>query len=638
MTVSPNETGREAVRSRGTGLAARGDSALAVAAALLVLLALVIAARGLIRHNNWYLASDQFAFLTFAADLRRGAVFHDDAVFEEISPERSPRKRYDALSQTYFWRGGELYSRYPPGFPALLALAGAIGGEAGEHALNPILYLGILSLVAFATWMLVAPRDGPLGNAAAAMTAWLVLLLETGVHLWGITVVRDLPAHMLALLAILAATAARPVLAGLALGAACVIRVDAVLYGIAFLVIARVRRATLREGLVATAAFLVGVAPLLLYNLATEGAPFSFTEGGEFRELWSRAVPSGAVTAQVFAAPSGGGFRWSHLRETLPANALHLLRAFGWLAPFGLAGIVWALRERPLLAAALLPYPAAAVVFYSFWVHPDFRYLAGASLCLIPIAAVGIAVAYRRFAAGDRIARILGLALGATAIAALFLADVRWRPGAAAISIYAGAAIIALLPRREWLRRAAPLVGALALALPATWRAARSEAASGPFQRAEVTAARAAIASLIPPGSLVMTSHGLGRIAENLRVYTDVEAFYPGEMALLDRPVDVAAVVFAGTGRRVFYLLPTGERETEARVRGVGTLRPIAQRSGRGLLEWFIDPRRARRGATLYELDVTEEMRNRLRLFLRLGEPARRDGGAPPSETPTDRR
>jgi len=604
---------------------ARGDSALAAVAVLLTLLAVAIAARGLVRHNNWYLASDQFAFLTFAADLRRGTVFHDDAVFEEIAPEHSPEKRYDALSQTYFWRGGELYSRYPPGFPALLAVAGAIGGEAGEHALNPILYVGILLLVAFSARVLVSPLDRSLGDGAAVLTAWLVLLLETGVHLWGITVVRDLPAHLLALAAILAAATARPALAGIALGAACVIRVDAFLYGVSLLAIARVRRATLREALVATGAFLMGVAPLLLYNLATEGSLSSFTEGGELREFWGRAAADGVALAQVFAAPSGGGFRLSHLRETLPSNLLYVLRAFGWLTPFGAAGVVWGLRERPLFAAALLPYPAVAIVFYSFWVHADFRYLAGVSLCLIPVVGVGIALAYRRLAEAEGAARLVGLLLGAAAlVAAVFAAGSGWRPGAAALSICVGAAIVALLPRREWLRRAAPLAAALALALPATWRAVRSDAAAGPFRGPEVNRARAAIGSLVPPGSLVMTAAGLGRTAENLRVYAGVEAFYPGEMALLDRPVDVAAVVFAATGRRVFYLLPAAERETADRVRGIGSLEPIAERRGPALLEWFIDPRRAPSGATLYELVVPEETRVRLRRFLGLGEYSRR--------------
>ena len=39
---------------------------------------------------------------------------------------------------------------------------------------------------------------------------------------------------------------------------------------------------------------------------------------------------------------------------------------------------------RPTFAAALIPYPLIALVFYSCWSHPDPRYLAGAILCLLP--------------------------------------------------------------------------------------------------------------------------------------------------------------------------------------------------------------------------------------------------------------
>jgi hypothetical protein len=604
--------------------ASRSDRPFRVAAALLALLAVAIAARGLVRHNNWYLASDQFAFLTFAGDLRRGTVFHDDAVFEEIAPDRSQEKRYDALSQTYFWRSGELYSRYPPGFPALLALAGWVAGETGEHALNPILYVAILLFTAVFVRTLVAPRDRALADAAAVLTVWLVLLLDTGMHLWGITVVRDLPAHLLALAALLAAATGRPVRSGLVLGAACVVRVDAFLYATSLVAIARVRRAGVGEAARATAAFLVGVAPLLLYNLATEGSLLSFTEGGELRELWSRNPSGGAALAQLFAAPSGGGFRLSHLCETLPANAFHLLRAFGWLAPFGAVGALWALRERAALAAALLPYPAAALVFYSFWVHADFRYLAGASLCLIPIVAVGIALAYRSAAADGPAVRLGALALGLLAAALALFAGGPARPGPTALAIYAGLAVVAVLPRGPWLRRAAPLAAAVALALPTTVRAARGGAERGPFQRGEVAAARAAVGALVPRGSLVMTAPGLGRTAENLRFYSDVEAFYPGEMALLDRPAEVAAIVFAGTGRRVFYLLPLGDRATAAQLKSLGSLRPLAERRGRASLEFFVDPRRVPQGVGLYELEVTDEMRDRLRSYLRLAAPASR--------------
>src|SRR5262252_3330061 len=99
------------------------------AAIALLLLAAFAAARGLERHNTWYLASDQFAFLTFAADLRSGTIFHDASFYEHLVPPSQAARSFDALFQTYFFHGGKLYSRYPPGFPALLAVAGMLGGE-----------------------------------------------------------------------------------------------------------------------------------------------------------------------------------------------------------------------------------------------------------------------------------------------------------------------------------------------------------------------------------------------------------------------------------------------------------------------------------------------------------------------------
>lgn len=597
-----------------------------VVAALLVVLALGIAARGLVRHNNWYLASDQFAFLTFAGDLRKGAIFHDDEILERIAPQRSPVKRYDALSQTYFWRGGNLHSRYPPGFPALLALAGAVGGEEGEHALNPVLYLGLLSMVAALTWGLVLPRDPVLGLGAAATAAWLVLVADTGVHLWGITVVRDLPAHLLAFAGILAAARGRPLIAGLSLGAACLVRVDAVLYAAAIAAVQTIRRAGLREALVGTAGFAVGVALLLLYNLVAEGSLLSFTEGGELREIWSRGGSTegwrGVALAQTFAAPSGGGFRLSHLASTLPGNVAYLVRAFGWLLPFIAVGIAWSLRERCLVAAALLPYPILAVVFYGFWVHPDFRYLTGAALCLVPLAALGAAESARAVADAGPGLRALAIAAGLVALLlATGLVEFGAKPGSAAVAVYAGLVVAALSPRREVIRRWAPFAAALALAVATTARAwAVAEGPRSAFQRPDVEAARAAIASAIPPGSLLMAGPGLGRPVENLRVYTGLDAFYAGEMGLLDRPESAAAIVFAGTGKRVFYLLGAGDRDTGSRLSALGPLRPVERRSGRDLLAWFVDPRRATQGAVLYELDVGATTREQLRRYLRLDE------------------
>ena len=140
---------------------------------------MLVAARGVERRNTWYLASDQFAFLTFASDLAQGRVLHDPAVLKIIAPRANPKRTHDALVQTYFWRGDTMFSRYPPGFPALLAAAGLIGGEAARHAVNPLLYLAMLALLGWLTWALVAPRDRLLAAVADAAAMRLALVLSS---------------------------------------------------------------------------------------------------------------------------------------------------------------------------------------------------------------------------------------------------------------------------------------------------------------------------------------------------------------------------------------------------------------------------------------------------------------------------
>src|SRR5262249_32676060 len=143
----------------------------------LAALALVVAARGLVRRTTWYLAGDQFAFLTFADDLAHGTIFHDPTKVKLLSgTPTGPRIPTDPLHRTYIWNQGRLYSRYPPGFPLLLALAHAVGGETAQHALNPILYLFLPIVLAVVARVLAADlRDGfALGAAVATMWALLV--------------------------------------------------------------------------------------------------------------------------------------------------------------------------------------------------------------------------------------------------------------------------------------------------------------------------------------------------------------------------------------------------------------------------------------------------------------------------------
>lgn len=582
-------------------------------------IALVIAARGVERRNTWYLASDQFAFLTFAADLAQGRVMHDPAILKLVAPRANPERTHDALVQTYFWRGDALFSRYPPGFPALLAAVGLLGGETAQHALNPVLYLLMLGLVGWLTWVLVAPRDRVLAAGASAAAVWLALVLPTDVHLWGITVARDLPAHILGLLAILAAVARRHVLSGLALGLACTIRPDASLYGVSLAAILWVDGVRLRALLLGLGAFSIGVLPLLAYNTLTGGHPLAFTQAGEFRKLMSSLLTPAAAYAQDALAESGGAFRLANLRTTLPASLALLGRSFGGTALLVALGAVWALRVRRSMAAALLPYPLLAVPFYSCWSHADPRYLTGAVLCLIPLAATAVTLVCRWLADAERargwrwVALVLALAFvvvlrsGATGVGAVE------RALAAALA----AAVLAGSLPRAWavLRPAAALLPAVALLVLAVLRVRDGSGARDPFQAADVARARATLGALVPPDGVVITSEALGRPAENIAHYLGVPTFYVSELPLLHIDARRAALILAMNGRRAFFLLGANETESIASLRTVAGLDLVARRRGGDVLDWFVDPRRGGAGVVLYELTLSPEQRELLRSF-----------------------
>ena len=117
----------------------RQARAIRAIAIVVIAIGVLVSCYGLQRLNTWYLASDQYAFLSMAEDLREGRVTRTDELYDFIPKWMAGR--FDVMSQTYHFHRGQLYSRYPPGFPALLAVAGALLGETGEHWLNPALYL-----------------------------------------------------------------------------------------------------------------------------------------------------------------------------------------------------------------------------------------------------------------------------------------------------------------------------------------------------------------------------------------------------------------------------------------------------------------------------------------------------------------
>src|SRR5213075_1127842 len=83
----------------------------------------------IVQKITWYLAVDQYGYLTFAHDLLHGRVFHHWPPLDAFAA-RLPA-RVDVLVQTYVADHGRLYCRYPPGYPLLLAgWIGLLGDDA----------------------------------------------------------------------------------------------------------------------------------------------------------------------------------------------------------------------------------------------------------------------------------------------------------------------------------------------------------------------------------------------------------------------------------------------------------------------------------------------------------------------------
>lgn len=574
---------------------------------------LVASCAGLQRLNTWYLASDQYAFLSMAQDLRDGRVTRTDSLYDFLPEWR--RGRFDAMSQTYQLHLGVLHSRYPPGFPAMLAVAGAVFGERGEHGLNPALYLVVFVLLARLAFLSLREEGEALAYGGAAASVWLLLLLPTDVHLWGITVARDLPAHLLGLLALIAAVRGRFVAAGFALGLACVVRPDSALYVTSLGCVALVRGGVVPSAGRGALGFLVGALPLFAYNWAVLGNPFAFTQGSEFRYFLAMFSPfPSEAHATSFVVPAGGGFRAAHFARTFPGNLALLSGSFGWLAVPVVVAVVWGFLRAPLLLAVFAPYAIAGTIFYGFWGHPDPRYLAGVSLCLMPLVATGAVLACQRAAEAQggrwwRIAAWLVLAAvvarGWLGVAAGFVAA----PRPTAIALAMLAAFSSMLARPGELaarmRALGPVAAAVLLMVLGLVEMAGGAGWRDPYQGTQIVRSRSVVEQVVPAGSVVITSPALGRPAENLSHYTHARAVYDAELAMFPVAPARPALFHKLRGRRVFYLLPPGQKP---RLDGLDALMPrLVRRISRAdALDWFLNPRHARGGAVLWEIDLDE--------------------------------
>lgn len=451
----------------------RAGRVAAIAAAVLLLGTIAL---GVGRKLSWYLAVDQFGYLTFAHDLLRGQVFHDWPLLGALRPSLPPT--VDVLFQTYVLYREQLFCRYAPGFPLLLAgWIGALGPDAA-----PYLNLTVFVLLLAAALVFYARVSGSIWRAIAAVA--LMAYFPTYIDWWARTLVRDLPTHLCGFLALLVLLPRRgrilgprrTALAGVPLGLAILIRPDAILYLPSAVLLALTRweqdRAGWRIAVPSLAtgalALLLGIVPLLAYNRAATGSPYRLTQGMEVATLvpWLAPIPpelllgvdmpkSDAHPVQsfpdseartgypsaawakeefaavpwkggTFAAVQGGGLRVENVPIVLP-QMVYLLRTYygGMFLGLALLGAVMAFFQRRALFASGVIYTLISLVFFSLWSKPDPRYQVGAFLFLPMLmveGGVGTLDAIRRFARRNAdLARLGAAALALWVIAGTWI-------------------------------------------------------------------------------------------------------------------------------------------------------------------------------------------------------------------------
>jgi len=603
--------------------------AMRVAFAGAALLFFVMLARAIEARITWYLAVDQFGYLQFAHDLLRGKVMHEWAPARLLADALPLRT--DMLAQTYVWDHGELYCRYAPGFPLLVAAWLALFGDPRISFLNPAVYLAFLGVVIACTWRLT-------GSAWRGMVvAALMVLCPTRMYWWSLTLTRDLSSHLFAFTGLYLLlpvrgrrlTAGRVLAAGSALGYAASIRNDAVLYLIsAGLVLvlrwfrsrpARARTPALAGALVG--GVLLGLLPTFVFNGIATGNPLQPTQGMEVADFLPKSTPSITESGPKVGHPSrgwkggavwqvqGGGLRLDNFSKTFPGNWNYMRSGFSPLL-LGIAtlGAVLALIQRPLLFALTVPYMVVAFLFYSCWARPDQRYIIGVFTCtclLITEGVFGPIDLVRRIARGwgETTARNTAAAFAVAGVAvAVFRAPIPqsipdtmdalsvlvWiLPLAGAV----GAAAAAMMPSR---RISAVLAPALAIVLVGITiqQANATVARRAPFQQPQAELARDVMRRALEPKSIVITTEDIGRPAENIEYYGGFPSLYVTDLDRWKLNVGYVTTMFMWGGYRPYLLLHLDAPERAAMIReleqGGAKVEKIADIPPNRNMEYFV--------------------------------------------------
>lgn len=626
-TPSPPARARPAARATSaTSAAWRPIVRIAWAAGTLVLLE--VTRRFVVSKITWYLAVDQFGYLTFAHDLLHGRIFHEWPVADALAPAL-PRQT-DVLAQTYIWDHGRLWCRYAIGFPIVLAAWLAVFGDDGAPYINTTAFIVLIGVMIVYQWRITrSPWRATTG-------AVLLVLYPTFMHLWSLTLTRDMVNTLVAFTGLLLIVPARGrplgarrmLAAGLLLGYAGSIRPDAVLYYIpgGLMVLARWWHERLRgRALVRVAAagalgLVIGLTPGFVYNYVAQGNPFVPTQGMEIMRFFDHrraaldaAAPGPFAAAGAIGYPSmgwhggtsaqvqGGGLKLENFRQTFPGNMMLLTDGYATagLVAAGVGSIV-ALVVHPLLFASAASYVVAAMLFYSCWARPDSRYLLGVFTflpMLIVEGTVGVLDVVRVLARLRRVAVARGVA--AVAAAALIAGALVPTPSpTSALPTMTmllmglsglGALAAALLPTRRIVGVVAPAV-AVSLGVFLVARIVPQLGHRATFQRPEVVAARYAFGKVVEPGAVVITTEDVGRPLENIEYYSGAHALYLTDITRWHTPIhDVAARLITHHMRPYLLLPPTGRAAIVQQLqRAHLTVEPVLDIPPERAIEYFV--------------------------------------------------
>jgi hypothetical protein len=599
--------------------------------------------RATVHRITWYLAVDQFGYLTFAGDLLQGRIFHEWSVAKALAPVLPPQT--DMLAQTYIWDAGRLYCRYAPGFPIVLAAWMGLFGKFAAHYLNPTLYLVFIAVYATTAARMLGDRW------RALVAVGLLLLVPTYTHLWALTVTRDLCAHLFAWTAFLcvippagrALTLTRVASAGLALGMCSCIRPDDIMYALPVFLLAVVRwredgttRAVVQRSVVVGGAMVVvGLLPFFGYNWIATGNPLRPTQGMELNMILRPAgevksdrtappppaTPASKDTKVGFPSPGwrggtaeqvqGGGLRLANLPKTLPG--LFALLNRGYSAAFlglGVWGVVLAILQRPLVLLSAVPYTVSALLLYGCWTKPDSRYVLGVHYFMPLLIAEGMFGTFdlRRFLPAKAATAEMAWSAVAAVGVLLFVGMALFTPVPPG---YQNSPLPVLLSRvvlpgvalgflgaMVWPARmtgsvVAGVIGAVLagyVVQQASVVVARPQAG---FQRREMERARATLQSKLPRNAVVVSAEDIGRPAENIQFYSEVaQSFYWTDIARWRVPLPILTDALAKAGLQLYWLEQTPKTEGDRRVHALASigvkLEKIAEIPPTQAMDWFV--------------------------------------------------